>query len=747
MRLRAVLLRLCASLWGLAVGIALHPFWLQPALPNQPPGLLTALNIDARAPLRFAGALALLTLLAPIVLRPLLDKLAAGRKWAANVAALSMLAALWYVSMSRDVAWTIAVPAVALAVCLALRNVDMQFSRRDVILLPAFATVLLALIDGLPAGVNAQAITAAAIVLAVRLAIVFIRLATRLPPSLCFALAPLGIVLQSQFNGYDQRHSPWLPLLIAIATPFLLRLTLRDTPRTRARLRAAIALVVYPIAAYGYSSATSILAADGKPRADFFEDQHHVVPAGEMLRGEKPYRDIIPAHGLLQDALLDYAALRTGPPTLGRALRTRDVVTRLGAPLTYALGAAVTGSPEAGILAFFAAVMLGTTITIFRPIPAFACLLFIVLALMRRKPHWFAWAGACAVLAGITSLDFGAYAFLALFIAALLFRPRGAAFRQAAIGVAAATIPLIIALAGSGILVDFVRVTLTEVATLGPAYALTPILLPTGMINAPFIPEAVATLFDNGTLPYLMWIINAVGLAVALSLPGRRSRAANAMIVISAFALLTTLSYVERHHTYWPPLSTPLIVAGIWRLFRARDVRLRALAPLAVGLMLVIARPTLHIAIVGGLRHARGPSGPATMHELGLPRAQGALFYERDAQIVDVVHRYSASHLRPDETFFDFTNRGLLFFLLDRDCPIRQIEVAFYQTPALQREVIERIERNPRVRFALVPNPGDPYAFVDKVPNSVRAPLVWQYLESHFTPDHEEAEISIWRRK
>jgi hypothetical protein len=746
MKGRAILLRVCAAAWGLAIGISLYPLWLGPARPGQPAGLLTALNLDARGPLRFAGALTLLTLLLPVVLAPLLDRLAGGRRWAANVAALAMLASLWFVSMSRDVRWAAGIPLAALAVCFPLRHRDAGFSRRDVILLPVFATVFLALVDGMPAGVNVQVIVAAAIVLAIRLALDFIRPAAGLAPALCFAAAPLGIALQSQFNGFEQRHSPWLPLLLAIVTPFALRLTLRDTPRTRARLRAAIALAVYPIAAYGYSSATSIVAADGMPRADFFEDQHHVVPAAEMLRGEKPYRDIIPPHGLLQDALLDYAALRTGPPTLGRALRTRDVITRLGAPLTYALGAAVTGSPEAGILAFFAATLLGTTITIFRPIPAILALVFLALAMLRRSARWFAWAGGAAVLAAMTSLDFGAYAILTIIIAALRFRPRRTTFRHAAAGAACAAIPLLIALVAGGILVDFVRVTLTEVVTLGPAYALPPILLPTALINTPFIPEAAVALFDKNALAYVMWVLIVVGLAAALSLPGRRSRAAEAMIIVAIFATLTTFSYVERHHTYWPPVAAALIVAGIFRLFRSRDVRLRALAPVAAILTLVVAQPTIHVAIVGGLRHAHGPSDP-TVRELGLPRARGALFAARDAQIIDVVHRYTDAHLRPGETFFDFTNRGLLYFVLDRDCPIRQLEVAFYQPPALQREVIARIEHNPRVRFALIPHPSDPAAFVDTVPNQIRAPLVWRYLEEHFTPDHEEAGIWIWRRK
>src|SRR5258705_9112571 len=113
---------------------------------------------------------------------------------------------------------------------------------------------------------------------------------------------------------------PWPPLVIALVTPFLLR------PFARLRLRAAIAFVVYPLAAYAYFSATSLLAAEGMPHADLFEDSHNLLAASEMLRGELLYREVIPSHGLMQDGLLPYAALRTGPDTLGRVLKVRGLV-------------------------------------------------------------------------------------------------------------------------------------------------------------------------------------------------------------------------------------------------------------------------------------------------------------------------------------------------------------------------------------------------------------------------------------
>ncbi len=96
------------------------------------------------------------------------------------------------------------------------------------------------------------------------------------------------------------------------------------------------------------------------------------------------------------------------------------------------------------------------------------------------------------------------------------------------------------------------------------------------------------------------------------------------------------------------------------------------------------------------------------------------------------------------DTFYDFADRGNLFFLLDRDCPVRHVEVSFYESEKAQRGVIATIDRNPHIRAALVP--ATDATAIDGVPNSVRAPLVWRYLQANFAPDVAVGEIVIWRR-
>jgi hypothetical protein len=750
---RDLLLRMSAAIWGFAIAISLLPLWLGPAPPDQLPGFAKAMGFDVRAPMRFVLGLILIPLLWTLALRPLLAILNRDdtRGWARNAFASAATGILWFVIIDRDVAWVLIAPALVLAVALAMGKIDAHFTRHDLILLPVLATVYLALLDLLPRSVEQVLLLSALLVFAVRIAIVLIRRDDGLPPAMCFALAPLGLVLQWSFNGYELRHSPWGPLALAIVTPILLRALFHDTSATRMRFRAALRFVIFPLAAYAYLSATSQIAAEGMMRADLFEDQQHVVPAAEMLRGEKPYRDIIPAHGFVQDALLDYAAFRTGPVTLGRALKFRGVISGTIVIAHYALVAAATGSPEVGLASTFLAMLLGTAGGSVRVLPAIITLAFIAYAIRRRDPRWLAGAGAGVVIAVLTSLDHGAYTLLTLLIAVLRFRDdRKRALTFTAIGGGVTALIAFVAMGIYGIAGDFVRVTIFEIATLGPVYTLSPFDAPASLQRINNIPEVLAALFDKSAFLYVFWPVMMLLVVAALTsktpMTPRRRAHREAFLIIAIFGVITALSYAERHHLYWQFIAAPLITIAIFRLFRSRIPLARALAPALVVIALMIAQPTAHIAIAGSLRRAHGPI-EGGWQELALPRARGALSKTSDAVVIDIVQRYVASHLKPDETWFDFTNRGNLYFLLDRDCPIRQLEVAFYETEERQREVISRIEHNPRIRFALMPPEPIDNTAVDAVANRDRAPLVYAYLREHFTPDYEEGGVIFWRRK
>jgi hypothetical protein len=230
-----------------------------------------------------------------------------------------------------------------------------------------------------------------------------------------------------------------------------------------------------------------------------------------------------------------------------------------------------------------------------------------------------------------------------------------------------------------------------------------------------------------------------------MQISARRRSRLDTLVVLAAFVVVCGIAYAERHHLYFKTVVPALLTATVMTMLHARLPLVRLGGWAVALLVLILAHPTVHLSITAMLRHARGPIDPTVREIVDVVRARGALFPARDAAMIASVNRYVPLHVPPGATFFDFTNRGLLYFLFDRDCPIRQIEVAFYETEGRQREVIARIGRNPNVRAALVP-PSANSPDVDGVPNAVRAPLVWQYLQQHFTPDFQEGDVVFWRR-
>lgn len=732
-RRNELLLSAAFALWGLAIGIALITVWNRPAPPGQLPGLGVALNYDAHGPFRWIAGLMLLPVLLPLALRPVARRLAEGAGWARNATLVATLFTLWLTTSRQHLGWTIVPCALVIAACTLLRGRELHFTRRDLVLVPVFLAAIVAVLDVLPSvPVDGVVYVAALLVFALRIAVTFIR--SPLPPALAFIAAPLGLILQTGFFARDQRYFGWHALAVLVITPFVLRVFLRDARRAV----AILAFVVYPLTLYCYENALSIGTTEGKPRVNFFEDGHALLPASEYMRGELPYRDILPAHGLFEDGMLDYLAMQVGDVTVGSRAKTRAIIGNLNCVALYFLALAVTGSAEGALFAVLLSFMTGAYsghARLLAPLFTLAC---IAAAVRLRRPRFFAVAGFGTVVCGIVSLDFAAYTFLTFVVAVLRHRR---AFRPAAVGVLAGVIPLALALAVFGILDDFVHGTFIETLAVGPAYTLTFFTPPAAMAKFHAFPDVLAALLDRTVFQYLFWCVMAVFTGVTVT--RRVPRRLEPIVLLGVWIVATALSYAERHHLYFSVVSTVVIVYVILRLLRRRS----PLAIAAIVAAIVLASPTVHMSIIGWMRRARGPVEAAWMEgPKDPPRARGGLWYGRDAAVITSVGKYLDLTLKPDETFFDFTNSGILYFLFRRDCPIRQYEVAFYETEELQREVIRRLEANPKVKAALIPSTPKGRFTIDGVANADRAPLVWQYLQQNFHPDFEEGDVVFWRR-
>jgi hypothetical protein len=749
---RSILMRGAAATWGLAIAFACLPLLSGPPHAGQLPGVLSALHLDARIPFRFLLLVISLPLCLVLLLEPVFRILQDPdtHRWSRIATIFAMLAPLWFVTIERDLTWIIGPTLIMTGYILLMRKVNASFSRHDIVLIPVSASVFLSLLDVLPVAFHKNVLLAAAIVFTIRVSLVLIKPTGYLPSAMCFVAAPLALICQSSFFSRDQRHFGWLPLGIATLTPLLLRSIVRDSAVRRRWVRRTIAYVVFPIASFMYSSAVSIQAAEGKPRADFFETAHTILPGAEMLNHKKPYQDIIPTHGLLSDGLVPYLTLRAGPADIGHALKTRLVIESLNKPAEYFLTLALTGSPEAGIAAFLLAETFGSSGGPLRMLPAIIAIAFAAAALRLRSVPLIVFASVCVVVAFLTGIDFGAYSAGAVIAAGALFgKDRRTAITRSAIAATIAGGLSLAILFASGILKDFVWY-LRKLPSLTGAYALPPLILPEGLKKFRFPPELLLSLFDKTSFLYTLWFAALIGMVITLHIRPRHVRRRsqlNSLRCVLVFMLICAGSYAERHHLYFQYAVAPVIIACIWWLLRHHGAVAQLMARILIIAVLMIAQPTIHLAIAASLRSARGPLDPGWREVLG-NRTRGAYFNEANAVALETARSYLDTHLARGDTYFDFTNRGGMYFLVGRECPIRFVEVSFYERPELQQEVIDRIRANPHVRVALMPSSDtDGLTTLDGVPNATRAPAVWEYLSQNFEPDFNRHGVVFWRRK
>ncbi|MGZ7078049.1 MAG: hypothetical protein ACXVJT_01435, partial [Thermoanaerobaculia bacterium] len=518
-------------------------------------------------------------------------------------------------------------------------------------------------------------------------------------PARSFALAPLAVVLQI---GWPRpRPAAIAAIAWIIVTPLLLR---RFDVRRAVPWVCALFAFAYPLALLGVAS---------PPALDFFEDGHELVTAAEMARGERPYADIVPVHGFLSDGGIDWIAMKSGADSAGAILKTKRVVSALNLVAIYAVVLGATGSAELGLLATLLAVALIPSATIWvRTIPSLFALAASAAAIRLRSSRWILAAGVLTSIAFLFGMEFAIYSGIVSLVVALRMR----ALRAVLIGVVAGAVPVLVLFLACGSVGALLHTTLYELLPAGRVYVPGPLQLPVDRV------------------PWIVWICALVFAAATL----RRSiKRADAVWAIAFWGILAGVSYAQRRHLYADFVVAAFLMTMIWLV--ARRSRLTAVA-LAV-LVLVVAHPLNHVfAVATPLRLAGGVQAG------GNPIIDGAIVSPPVRDGVAAAHAFAATRLRANETWFDFANSPALYFLLRRSCPTRHHQVPFYETEVGQREVIVALERDRTVRAALLAFPGGEPA-IDGVPNRERAPLVWRYLETHFTPAFAQNGVVFWMRR
>ncbi|HJT18214.1 MAG TPA: hypothetical protein VJ853_12530, partial [Thermoanaerobaculia bacterium] len=715
-RLQERIPALAAAAYGLACAISLSTLTIGPPHPGQLPGALLLRGLDARAPMRMMLLAIVLPFVAAFALTPFLRRFRAN--WVIAIG-------LWIAIVDPyDVAAVIFVPLVFAAAAFLARDVDFRFTRRDIILIPS-GFALFASLSFLPVAISVP--LAALVILGIRV----------VRPAESFAIAPAALLLD--VHAWFPDWLGFVALAIVVLSPLF--------PQ-----RWIVRRVTYPIFALALMASMSVLSAERAPRLDLFEDGHWLMPANEMLHGAKPYVDIVPGHGFINDGLLEYIVMRLGARTPGQILFVRHSLTMLLAPALYFIVLALTGSAEASVLTAIAAAAMqltGTTIpgTVsvlesnapIRTIPSMFALACCMFAVRKREPRFLAIAGVLSVLAFLTSVDFGVYSFVVLAVTILRFR-RG--FLHAIAGVTGAAI--LAALGMIPFLGAFLRVTFVETPKLTEAYALQFFYWPPQYEALLGVPDAFGGLFASRVVWIVVWVSIAIATAAMFASvwgPASAGRTAkvgphtDAAIIAGTWVVLCAISFAERAHVVFMPVALAIIVAGIYALRRNRTAFAVAIVALATACM-----PTQFLIRAHHRLTSRAPLDPA------LVRFDATWMDARNAHRMAIAASV-INPLPPGDTFFDFANMPGLYFVLNRHCPIRMYEVPFYETDDLQRETIAKLQSDSHVKLALMQFTNRDDIWIDNVPNPVRAPLVFAWLQQHFRPLLARDGVAIWIRR
>jgi hypothetical protein len=562
------------------------------------------------------------------------------------------------------------------------------------------------------------------------------------------------------------RGDPRFGILCLGAASSLLPLTLigkRPMPLSR---EAAVAAVLLPFAAFGIARVLPAAASLWRvwtvgillpgsitafaagavlgtlPVADIFEDGHALLPASEYLRGELPYRDVVPGHGLLADGLFHTAGLKAFGDDYRGFARANKLLGLFFWPSFYAIGLAATGNPAAAFGIELFSFVMAPQFSFPRMIAsAFTLALALFASRTGKPPVWLA-CGAAVVITFFITVDYAAYAAAGALTALAVSRgDRRRCALSAAAGAGSLAVAAGIALAAFGLLGPFVRTTFSFLPSLLPVYAkgFPPLPITPGAIDeAPAVP-----------MPFFYGLIVLALILLGAELPSgaRVSDRARAALPVLAWIVLSMLSVVERRHVGYVSLMVPTALALLARWF-SRPGPARALRVLASSAAVGAAAISHHPVRLAedATRLMQLPSSPPGAEPMAEPRrAQGAVFRRYDRRLVrKTAEMMQRAGFRDGDTWLDFSNAPGLYFLFDRPCPIRYYEPAFYESDEAQQEVIDAIEGNPRVRAALIIGS---FAPVDGIENSIRAPRVDRYLRRHFKPFLVEDGIEYWLRE
>lgn len=529
---------------------------------------------------------------------------------------------------------------------------------------------------------------------------------------------------------------------------------LRD-PRLPRDGLAHICRVVFPMVVLTLANVD-----DPHGAIDFFHLGETATLAQEFLDGRLPYVDFYVQHGLARNVGIPAAAMGVLDSSIAAERVGESVVRALTHLAAYSLCQVLLGSRVLALVFALACASPGLWFPDrFLPLFLFLATLLRGLGLARDRgnedepaPRWIELAGILAVVCLAWSLDSGLYALITIPLAIGLetvvrhdrndrwreLRTLGLpAIRGLLLGATGFSIVLLLTAGSHGLLAaaeNFARQTTHQLSTWGLPF-------PRSLDSASLAPTSAAlhAILSAGVFLLSLTVWCASGSQV------RRSLVVRQCVVVSILGLCvfrTALGRSDDAHLRYPlPFALLIAAAFVQHVIRSnresgKPVSLNdswRFVPVAILLAFLVTAFTPLYGIVRqwiDLSTVRAFEATSDHAQLELPRLGGVMIPRPQAQFLATLHAELEERLAPDQTFFDFSNMGALYFLFERPCPTRFVAPVYAATDEMQRELISDLERTkPPLAFSCR---TFGYETVDGIPMNERASRVGTYLKAHY---------------
>jgi len=538
-----------------------------------------------------------------------------------------------------------------------------------------------------------------------------------------------------------------------------------DLDRYRRITKIILSYVVIPVLIYALVYNSNIHGG-----IDMFHEGERIGNVSGMLHGKVPYRDIYLQHGLFQNAIKPFIAMKlfgvsiASDRTMGNTLAQRGLTNPFGYIAAYLLALWLFRKKFVAVMA----ILLLASVEIVlndRHAVALLSLAFVAKYISSKRDWNLIAAGIFSGLGIFNSFDTGVFGFVSiiLFLAVYVISHKEQRFRpllRFLLGFSIGFVPVAFSLLLFGALDDFFRVSLLQAS----AYQVPTWAVPFPKINLSVFNslKGFIEFFGSGqgrwNLPPIIYALSLTYL-IFRAISNRFKDKQWRFLLITFGGIVFFRSALGRSCSNYIYFSMPLcwiiVIYAVyltclrcWKSLRKMESQL---LPKAFWLLLPILFLIWYLSLnYSSLDRFRNRITALTAHRtiptelvpLKLKRAGGIHIPPNQASMIESIVKYIQKNTSSDDTVFDFSNHGVLYLLMNRENPTKYYQSVYIASLDMQREAVSDLEEK-KTKYVIFHNPQSFHGLptVEK-----RQKILYEYVMEKYSEEITINGIQILRR-